>query len=163
MKMALMVVMAVAACVPDRVGTMQGDGGGDPDAQTTSDGGVSEGPCKTLTRTVRKTDGTRTETRTYFFVDTNTHGGDRFQVEQCGQVVTQIPPPPPTTPCPVGYTCVDSGEPYPTGPTCYWSTDGAFINDVLVVNCGSGSSGFDAAGVEVSRFDYRSTTVRVHR
>jgi len=116
--------------------------------------------CKTSKAIVTASNGTRSETWTYFAVLDDVHPGDLFTFEQCDNVYTTIPPTAASA-CAAGSTCTTVGDAMPTGSSCYETNSGGFVGGKLMVYCGFRISSFDASEKELTRTDSRWTTVRL--
>lgn len=149
-------------------------GGRDPDARASTDGrgggdgGGSAGPgvmtiqCDTHTSTVVHANGTKVEQRTYFKLIDNIAPMDDFWIEQCGYAAVVVPTTPPPG-CAVGDTCTEGGTAFPTDPTCSWNHgNGSFAGGKPYVNCGVGTTYFDANGNVTSSIDLRYASIRIH-
>lgn len=157
-KVALL-TMTMMACGPDAAQRGDDTPPSDGPSAPTDANDVTEGPCKANIRLEIEADGSKQERRTYFFVDTSTHGGDRFQVEMCNRMDR----PQANTACPAGSTCTQTGDPLPAGPECIWQSSGTFIDDNLFIACGSGATNTNANGMVTFDYDSYYTIVRVHR
>lgn len=117
--------------------------------------------CKSHKKvTTSTTDGSRTETTTFFIVRADIKPGDDFSVVACDYV--QFPAPGVPT-CPVGFTCVETGDTLPTGRNCYSTKgSGSFLGDALYVTCGSESRTINAQGIETAHNAnyYSSVTIK---
>jgi hypothetical protein len=145
---------ALVACGPDL--SRPGGGGGD------GDGGVSGGPnavtCSSEVETMTAATGGKNVLTNYFAVVGDVHRGDSFAVEQCDNVIEPAP-----SACPNGYSCSFTGTRQPTGTTCYRSSAGTFVNDLLVINCGYAIDSYDANGTATSHSANRWMSIRVYR
>lgn len=133
------VVGALASCSPS---TPASDAGVLPDAPETIDARTATSAnveCKDFIHKAVAVDGSATTTNSYSYalVDVGPMESATFKVVLCGYTIQSIPPSQ-TTPCPVGYTCTDTGGVPPTPDCSISSGDGQFSNGKLLLNCGYG-------------------------
>lgn len=161
----MMIVMVLAmACGPTgRASQIDGNtptsDGAIRDARTLTPDAAPVGNvvCTAQKTTANNSDGSRTEQTIYWVKFDDIGPTDKFTVESCA-IATYEP-----YKCTPSATVICSGLPFPTGPSCYWSSNmGQFVGGKLVITCGSTYDMFNAAGVRTGGYDQRNT-IRIHR
>lgn len=116
---------------------------------------------KTSTRTITLADGSKTESRVYFAEDATVSPQDDYMIEMCFSTTAVTPAGPD---CPPGATCTKTGANYPGVELCQWSRNsGAFTSSALYIQCGSGSTEWDASGALIRQIETKYALVRIHR
>ncbi len=120
--------------------------------------------CQTSTITQTAADNSKIVTDYYFSMVT-LDPTTTYLVETCdskmnGVQFYGVPPA-----CPPGFTCTESGNPYPTASSdksCYWNSLGFFLDGKIQLSCGYEVRQYNSSGQLTSTSNYKTGKIMLH-